>query len=204
MSGSCSDSMLMVPLVWKPPIRTSVPWARSSRPRSSARGNWSVVHHQPHHQLGGRLPGPPRIFRTAPSRRSCRTRRLHFFDVPEHPLLGNVDRQSVEDVQGVAREHAPPEPEDVPVIVVLGRLDEAPPGGFVYRRASGAGGVGSPREDQGRRPSLSAVCRHLGCECLFPLRRSPDGGSAQRTRCRPGSDASFVVRAAAEREEGVP
>ena len=23
MSGSCSDSMLMVPLVWKPPIRTS-------------------------------------------------------------------------------------------------------------------------------------------------------------------------------------
>ena len=45
-------------------------------------------------------------------------------DVPETPPPGDVDRQAVQDVQGVARKHAPPEPDDVPVIVVLGRLDQ--------------------------------------------------------------------------------
>ena len=42
MSGSCSPSMLMVPLVWNPPMMTSIPWARNCLPRSRALGNWLV------------------------------------------------------------------------------------------------------------------------------------------------------------------
>ncbi|MBI2349211.1 MAG: hypothetical protein HYV05_11250 [Deltaproteobacteria bacterium] len=42
ISGSCSPSMLTVPLVWKPPMMTSIPAARNRRPRSKALGNWLV------------------------------------------------------------------------------------------------------------------------------------------------------------------
>src|SRR5215813_13393881 len=125
MSGSCSPSMLMVPLVWKPPMMTAMFSARKHLARSRARGNWFVCTPTKHTKSlvpGSRL----HLMIVLIGIFFCGFVEGRDFDwqLAKNSALLYVLSQTMEYVESIARQNTFPESNDVAIVVIFRRLDQ--------------------------------------------------------------------------------